>query len=126
MPAVVIPGAGDDAVRGRDVLQLGAEFGEGGGVFDDVVPGDEDEVRRFFFDGGDDFFEEFFIVPGSVVEVGEVGDAEAIERGRPVVESEVLPGDGEMIGFAEESPSSGGCSGGEHSEGGAAGEFFDR
>ena len=120
----MISGAGDDTVRGGEFLELGAEFGKGGLFVDNVVASDEDEIGRFFLHGGDHFFNEFFIIARPVVEIGEVGDAEAIKRGGPVVQGKVLPGDGKGVGLAEKGPGGGGDSGGEHPEGGAAGEFF--
>ena len=57
--------------------------------------------------------------------VGEVDDAEAIERLGPIVEREVLPGDAQGIRFAKEGPAGAWDSGGDHAEGGAAGVGLD-
>lgn len=63
---------------GGESFEVATEFRKGGGIFDDKVSGDEDKIGFSSMDGSDEFFGDFFIGARTIVEIGEVGDAEAI------------------------------------------------
>ena len=93
VPAVMVSGAGDDSLGGGDAFELATEFGERGGVIDDKVSGEGDEVGFFLVKGSSDFFDEGVVLARAVVDVGKLGEAEAIERFWPMGKSQFFVGD---------------------------------
>ena len=70
MPAVVVSGAGDDSVGSGDAFEFTAEFGKRGGIIDDKVAGEGNEVRFFFTEGFVEFGDHAIIGARAEVDVG--------------------------------------------------------
>ena len=92
VPAVVISGAGKDAVSGGDSIESLGKFGEGRGVIDDKISGHHDEIRAFSFHRLSKFDDQFIIESRSIVDVCDLCDSKSIERFRPPGKGEILPG----------------------------------
>lgn len=106
MPAVVVTGTGDDSLRCGEAFEFTAEFGKRGGVIDDEISGEGDEVRFFLLKGLEEFGDEDIILSWAIVNVGELREAEAIECFWPIRKAELFVGNGKKIGFNADGPDS--------------------
>lgn len=92
VPAVVISGAGKDAVSSGDSFESLGKFGEGRGIIDDKISGHRDEIRSFSFHCISKFDDQFIIESRSIVDVCDLRDSKSIERFRPPSKDEILSG----------------------------------
>lgn len=125
VPAVVIARAGNDAVGGLEIFEGFGKLRERGGIIDDEVAGHGNQIGFFIDEGLPDFGDEFVVASGAVVDVGNLGEAKAVERLGPTGQGEVMAGDGEEIGLNRGGPNSAGETDSEESKSGSSGGSFE-
>ena len=118
----MIAGAREDSLRGGEIFEGSCEFWKRRWVVDDKVSGDGDEVGPLLGESETEFSNERFVRSRAVVDVGDLGDAKAVERFGPVWEGKLFSSTGELIGLQSGSPDSGWNTDAEDTKGGSTGD----
>jgi len=99
VPAVVISGAGDDAMGGGYALKSVTKFREGRGIIDDKISGHGDEVGFFLLESIFDLRYELVVGARAVVDVGDLCNPESVKGLWPSGKREFFASDGKEVGF---------------------------
>ena len=90
MPAIVISRAGNNSVIRLKTFEAVKEVRQDVFFIGNEIAGEDNQIDRLLFQRGFDFLQQFFVRVGPVMNVGELGDPEAVKGRRPTGKNDVL------------------------------------